>query len=131
MEEIKNEEIKNEEVKVEEVAAEKVMPNLEVSDDDKLFALLAYIFSPIVPLVLMFVEEKFNRPFIKYHSIQALIFGGVLYVVSFVLSFVFIGVCLGLIGAGVNIYFGIKAYQGEMFEIPVITDFAKKQGWLA
>ena len=129
MEEMKNEEIKNEEV-VEEVVVEDNSPNLEISEDDKLFALLAYIFSPIVPLVLLFIEEKKNRPFIKYHTVQSLMYGAVLFVLTFILSFVIIGVCVGLVGFGVQVYFGIKAYQGEMFEIPVITSFAKQQGWI-
>jgi uncharacterized membrane protein len=129
MEEMKNEEIKNEEV-VEEVVVEDNAPNLEITDDDKLFALLAYIFSPIVPIVLLFIEEKKNRPFIKYHTVQSLIYGVILFVLTFILSFVFIGVCVGLVGLGVQIYLGIKAYQGEMFELPVITNFAKQQGWM-
>lgn len=105
-------------------------PNLEVTDDDKLFAALSYFFSPIVPLVLIFIEEKFNRPYIKYHVIQSLIFGGALTAISLVTSFFVIGICIGLLTIGVNIYFTIKAYQGEMFEIPLVTDFARKQGWL-
>lgn len=128
-EEMKNEEIKAEEV-VEETVVEETTPNLEITDDDKLFALLAYIFSPIVPLVLLFVEEKKNRPFIKYHTVQSLMYGVVLFVLTFILSFFIIGVCLGLVGFGIQVYFGIKAYQGEMFEIPVLTNFAKQQGWM-
>lgn len=120
----------NNEMKNEEVITENNAPNLEVSNDDKLFALLAYIFTPIVPLVLLFVEDKFKRHFIKYHTVQALMFGAVYVVLSIVLSFLFIGFCIGLAGLGISIYYGIKAYQGEMFEIPVLTDFAKNQGWL-
>jgi hypothetical protein len=27
------------------------------------------------------------------------------------------------------IYYGIKAYKGEVIQIPVITDWVKSQGW--
>lgn len=40
----------------------------EVTSDDKLWALLAYIFSPLVPIILMLMEDKKNRPFIKAHN---------------------------------------------------------------
>ena len=112
------------------IEQEVVEPVLDVTDDDKLFSLLSYVFAPIVPLVLMFIEEKFSRPFVKYHVIQSLIFGGLVTVISFITSFFIIGICLGLVGWGFSIYFGIQAYNGEMFEIPVITKFAKDQGWL-
>jgi hypothetical protein len=29
----------------------------------------------------------------------------------------------------VGVYWGFKAYGGEHVEIPVISDFAKNQGW--
>ena len=101
----------------------------DVTSDDKLWALLAYILTPIVPIILLLMEDKKNRPFLKYHSIQALVWGVILYVVSIVLSFIIVGLCLWVIGGIITIYWGIKAYQGEWVKIPVITDFVKNQGW--
>jgi hypothetical protein len=28
------------------------------------------------------------------------------------------------------VYLGIQAYNGKYFEIPILSDFLKKQGWL-
>ncbi|MBN2043720.1 MAG: DUF4870 domain-containing protein [Anaerolineales bacterium] len=103
--------------------------DFEVTDDDKLWALLAYVFSPIIPVILLLMEDKKNRPFIKAHNVQALVWGLVVSIVSSILAVVLIGVCTGIIGWGFAIYWGIKAYQGEMVNIPVITDFVKNQGW--
>lgn len=103
--------------------------NPEITDDDKLWALLAYIFTPLIPIILMLLEDKKDRPFIKAHNAQALVWGVVLYLLSAVLTVVVIGPCLGLLGWFVAIYWGIKAYQGEYVNIPVITDFVKNQGW--
>lgn len=103
--------------------------NPDITSDDKLWALLAYLFTPIVPIILMLMEDKKNRPFIRAHNAQALAWGVVLWVLTFALSFVVIGACLGLVGIILNIYWGIKAYKGEYVNIPVITDFVKKQGW--
>jgi uncharacterized membrane protein len=103
--------------------------NPEITSDDKLWALLAYIFTPIVPVILLLMEDKKNRPFIRAHNAQALAWGVVLWVISGVLSFIIVGGCIAIVGVILNIYWGIKAYQGEYVNIPVITNFVKKQGW--
>jgi uncharacterized membrane protein len=101
----------------------------DITSDDKLWALLAYIFTPIVPIIILLIPDKKDRPFIKAHNAQALAWGVILFVVAFVLSFVIIGACVGLLGFILNIYWGIQAYQGKYINIPVITNFVKNQGW--
>ena len=101
----------------------------DATSDDKLWALLAYIFTPLVPIIILLIEDKKNRPFIKAHNMQALVWGVVLYVLSAVLTVVFIGPCLAVIGWIVSIYWGIQAYQGKYVTIPVITNFVKSRGW--
>ncbi len=100
----------------------------DVNNDDKLWAALAYIFSPIVPVILLLLEEKKNRPYIRFHSIQALVVGVILVVVLPILATVTFG-CGGLAWL-VMFYWAYKAYQGEKVEIPVITNFIKNQGWV-
>jgi uncharacterized membrane protein len=104
-----------------------VDPN--ITSDDKTWALLSYIFTPIVPIILLLIEDKKDRPFLKAHYPQALAWGIVYMVISIPLSFVFVGMCTGLFGLIMAIIWGIKAYNGEYVEIHVITDFVKKQGW--
>ena len=96
----------------------------EVNSDDKLFAALCYIFFPIVSIIVFLMEDKKARPYIRYHAVQSLAAGVVLYV----LAVVTIG--CGSILLIAMLYFAYKAYQGEPFTIPVITDFIKKQGWV-
>lgn len=97
----------------------------EISSDDKLWALLAYIFSPLVPIIIMLMEDKKNKPFLRAHNAQALIVGviGVVLAASVALS------CLWPIVFIYEVYLGIQAYNGKYVNIPVITDFCKKQGW--
>jgi len=104
-----------------------VDPN--ITSDDKTWALLSYLFTPIIPVILLLIEDKKDRPFLKAHYPQALAWGIVIYVISFALSFFVVGFCTGLFGLVMSIIWGIKAYKGEYVEIPVITDFVKKQGW--
>ena len=101
----------------------------DVSSDDKLWAALAYLFSPLVPIIIMLMEDKKNRPFIKAHSMQSLVFGVVFWGITSILSFALIGLCLVPIGFVIEVYWAYKAYQGETINIPVITDFVKNQGW--
>jgi len=105
-----------------------VDPN--ITSDDKLWGLLAYLFTPIIPIVLMLIEDKKDRPFLKAHYPQALAFGVVAWIVSAVLApVVFIGCIVWVAALVFQIIWGIKAYNGEYVTIPLITDFIKKQGW--
>lgn len=100
-----------------------------VSDDDKLWTALAFVFTPLVPIILLLMDDKKDRPFIKFHNMAALLFGVVWYLLSSVLSAVFIGLCMFPIGFILQLYWAYKVYQGEYVTIPLLTDFAQKQGW--
>ena len=93
----------------------------DITSDDKLWAALAYVFSPLVPIILMFMEDKKNRPYIKANNMQALILG-----IIFVLTS---AVCVGFLVLLYQLYLGYQAYQGQTINIPIITDFCKNQGW--
>jgi uncharacterized membrane protein len=103
--------------------------NPDVTQDDKLWALLSYIFSPIVPIIVLLMEEKKARPFIKFHAVQALILGLVMDVLYLVLGWVIVGLCLGLAIYVYMIVIGVKAYGGETMTVPVVTDMIKKNNW--
>ncbi len=106
--------------------------NPEVTSDDKLWVLLAYILSPIVPIIILFMEDKKNRPFIRAHNAQALVLGVILVVLSVVLGATIILAVLECIPFAlwlVMVYWGIQAYQGKYVKVPVVTDFCQRQGW--
>jgi uncharacterized membrane protein len=95
--------------------------NSEITSDDKLWALLAYVFSPLVPIIIMLMEDKKNRPFLKAHNAQALILGIIAVITS---SF-----CIGILVWFYMLYLAFQAYNGKTVEVPVITNFCKNQGW--
>jgi uncharacterized membrane protein len=118
-------------------------PAGDVTENDRLMALLAYIIGLIVPIIILVSEENKNRPFQRYHAIQSLglwvaslIYSVLACIVYFVLSTItlgILGVCLWvifLLPLVPVILYGIKAYQGEWVVIPVVTDFIKGQGWV-
>ena len=105
--------------------------NPEVTSDDKLWALLAYLpfVGWIIAIIALLMEDKNSRPFIKLHSIQALILAVINGVIAGILSVVIIGICTGIAGAIYMLYIGYKAYQGETVKVPFVTDFIQSQGW--
>ena len=117
-------------------------PGGELTDQDKLMAALSYPI-PIVAIIILLVEEMKNRPFQKFHAVQALAVNIALWVIVLILSCV-LGTVVGLVTLGigsicglvplllwfVTLYWAYLAYQGQYFDIPVITDFIKGQGWV-
>ena len=101
--------------------------DMDVSDDDRLWALVAYVLSPLIPILILLLEEKKNRPFLRAHNVQALIWGVLTWVVWGASSPL---LCIpGILMFLVSIYWGWQAYQGKMVEIPVVSDFVRNQGW--
>jgi uncharacterized membrane protein len=101
------------------------MPGAEdevITSDDKIWALLGYIIG-IVALLALLLEDKKDRPFLRYHAVQALM----LWVITVVLS---VTVCLWILPWAYGIFVGIQAYQGQWTTIPGLTDFGINQGWI-
>ena len=105
--------------------------NPEVTSDDKLWAALSYVFAPLVGIIVLLMEEKKARAFIKFHAVQSIAASVAFFIVSFILTAVtlgFGGFCVPVLWL-VFLYWAYKAYQGEDVEIPVVTNFIKNQGW--
>ncbi len=105
---------------------------IDSTSDDRLWALLGYIFSPVIPVVILLMADKKDRPFLKAHNMQALVLGAAEVILNIILSVISAGIlgCVaGLVFLGINIWFAVRANRGEVFEIPVITNFVRQQGW--
>ncbi|MBN1136086.1 MAG: DUF4870 domain-containing protein [Anaerolineae bacterium] len=118
-------------------------PSGDVTENDRLMALLAYIIGVIVPIIILVSEEMKNRPFQRYHAIQSLglwvasliysVLACIVYSLLTTITLGLLGFCLWIIFLAPIvpvILYGIKAYQGEWVVIPVLTDFLKGQGWV-
>src|SRR5512136_2683715 len=93
--------------------------NADITSDDKLWAALGYpIF--IIALIMLFIEGKKDRPFIKYHAVQALALNVVLWVVIIIASVtVVLALCDPILWL-LMLWPAILAYQGKYFEVPVL-----------
>jgi uncharacterized membrane protein len=96
----------------------------DVTQDDKLWSLLSWLLWPVA-IIVLFMEDKKSRPFIKYNAVLALAFSVVMYIVGTIT----VG-CLLVVGMIYAIVLGIQAYQGKWVSVPMLSDFVKKQGWV-
>lgn len=95
----------------------------DIPQDERIIAALSYAFSPLAPLLLLLLEDQKEKPFIRAHLNQALILG----LIYMFLTLITLG-CAAILWVGL-LYFAFRAYQGEEFEIPIISELIKKQGW--
>ncbi len=118
---------------MQEIPTENIPHEELPTSDDKLWALLAYIFSPLIPIIILLLEDKKNRAYLKKHTMQALVVGVAFTVILIVLGFIPLIQCVSPLVAlamlALMIYWGIQAYNGKEVTIPVVTDFVKNQGW--
>jgi uncharacterized membrane protein len=90
---------------------------MDVTSDDKLWAALAYVFSPLVPIIILLMADKKDRPFIKLHNTQALVLG-----IIAVITWAF---CIGALVFLYQLYCAYQAYQGKDVNIPLITNMVR------
>jgi len=91
---------------------------------------LAYVVGWISGLVLWFLEPE--NKFVRFHAMQSIVVFGALTVVEIVLGFIpiigaILGFLLGLVGFFLWLWLMYKAYQGEMYKLPWVGDFAEQQ----
>jgi len=103
----------------------------EITSDDKLWSALGYPI-PLIAIIVLLMEEKKSRPFIKFHAVQSLVFNVALWVLIFLLSAITLGfgaICAPLLWLA-TLWPAFESYNGKYLEIPVITNFLKNQGWV-
>ena len=106
-------------------------PMMEVTSDDKLWAALSYVFAPIVGIIVLLMEDKKARPFVKFHAVQSIAASVVVWILVAIIATVTLGIgglCAPLVWL-VFLYWAYQAYQGQTVNIPMVTNFIKQQGW--
>jgi uncharacterized membrane protein len=97
-------------------------PMSDITQDDKLWAMLSYLI-PVIAVVVLFMEDKKNRPYVKFSAVQSIV---VTVVISIIATVTF---GCGAILVLVQLYWAYQAYQGQDIKVPFITDFIHNQGW--
>jgi len=81
--------------------------------------------------IIFFIVEKENK-IVRFHAVQSIAVSVVLIVVYFILGLIpiigwLIMPLVGIVSFILWIFLMLKAYQGKMYKLPVIGDFAEKQ----
>jgi len=97
--------------------------------DENLAGLLTYVLGWVTGIIFLVIEK--DSKFVKFHAWQSIIVSGGLMVLSIVLGFIpvirwFSGI-LSLVGLVLWILLMYKAFQGEMYKLPMVGDLAEKQ----
>lgn len=104
---------------------------------DNVAGMLAYV--TIIPPIIFLVTAPYNKnKFIRFHSFQCLFLCVALIVLSIALSILTVVPFMVLITIPLRMIIGLgslilwivlllKAYQGEMYKLPIIGDMAEKQ----
>jgi len=96
-------------------------------------ALLSYL-AGFITGIIFYVTEKENR-FVRFHAMQSTLVFGAIFALNLVNSFLlfflpfgfrhFVSGCLGIASLILWVVLMVKAYQGEMFKLPVAGDIAE------
>ncbi len=101
----------------------------DITSDDKLWAALGYPIA-LIAIIVLFMEDKKNRPFIRYHAIQSIALNVILFILMILLGVtVVLAICTPLLWF-VTFWPAYDSYKGNYTELPVITNFLKNQGWV-
>jgi len=111
------------------VEEKKNLGETSIGMQPNLAALLCYLLGWITGLIFYLVEKK--NKFVRFHAMQSIVVFGGLAVINIVLLVVpvigaLIGLLLSLLALVLWILLMIKAYQGEMFKLPIAGDIAEK-----
>lgn len=105
------------------------VPSPDITSDDRLWSALGYPIA-LIAIIVLLMEAKRDRPFIKYHAVQAIALNIVLWVIMIILSITVVGAICAPVVWLITLWPAIDSYRGKYTEIPVISNFIKKQGWV-
>lgn len=116
----------------------------EITSNDRLFAALSYLLTPIVPILVFMLEDTKSRPYPRYHAIQALglaaaaliyeVLATIVFGIGAAVSFGLLACCLWILfflPVVPMVYYAYLATKNTYFDIPWLTGFMIRQGWLA
>jgi uncharacterized membrane protein len=104
--------------------------------DANVAALLCYILTWLTGLIFFLIEKESR--FVRFHAMQAILLGAVLTIFWIVVGSILfssfatwglfspIWLILRLGGLALVILCCVKAYQGQMFKLPIIGDMAER-----
>lgn len=131
-----------------EMLADDTIIDPQASSDDRIMAALAYASQLVLPLgfifpaILLAAETSKSRPFLRYHAVQSLAVGTIVWGVGMLYGMMWatvgglLALCLccvlplGIALWLLPLYYAMLAYNGKRFRIRGLTQFLEDQRWL-
>ena len=117
-----------------------------MTENERLLAGSSYLSQLIVPavlpIILLVADDTKQSKFLKYHATQSLMLlvATILFYIAAGILYVLLTAIIPLLGcvawipflapAAAMIYCGVQAFRGILVEMPYLTEFGQKQGWL-
>ena len=110
--------------------------------DDNVAGALCYLFGFITGIIFLVLEPYSKRPYVRFHAFQSILFSVGWIAISIALSIVFLilgglmhmwlifvplRMLIGLAGFILWMVCMFKAYNREMFQLPIVGTIAAKQ----
>jgi uncharacterized membrane protein len=99
--------------------------------DENIAGLLCYVLGWITGLIFFLVEKE--SKFVKFHAMQSIVVSGALTLISIAVSIftpslrIVMSPLVSIFSIVILIIMIIKAYNGEMYKLPIAGDIAEKQ----
>ncbi|MCC3144842.1 DUF4870 domain-containing protein [Halanaerobium sp. Z-7514] len=104
--------------------------NTVLGIDENLEALLTYVLGWITGIVFLFLEKE--NEYVRFHAMQSLVTFLALFVITIVIGWIpilgwLISFLLSILGIVLWLILMVKAYQGELYKLPIAGDFAEER----
>ena len=87
--------------------------------------LLCYLLTWVTGIIFLIIEK--NNKFVRFHAFQSIIVFGVLWLIYVIFIWtVIVPIIIWIVMVISWIFLMIKAYQGKMFKVPLIGNWAEK-----
>ena len=102
----------------------------ETKGNENLMGAASYLLGFLTGIIFLLVEKQSR--FVRFHAMQSTILFGGIFVANFALGFIpILGWIVGLVLTFAAFILWIvlmwKAFQGEMYKVPMVGDLAEKQ----
>ena len=106
------------------------MAKTSIGLEENIAGLLCYLLGWVTGIIFLIIEKE--SKFVRFHAIQSMATFLSLMIISWIFILIpFIGIVISwfcsLLGLILWIILMIKAYQGEMYELPIVGEFAKEK----
>jgi len=97
--------------------------------EQNLEGLLCYVLGWVTGIIFLLLEK--NNRFVRFHAIQSIVVFGAYTVLAIILNFIpivgwIINLLLGILAFILWIVLMVKAYNGQMYKLPVAGDIAER-----